>query len=251
MPDSPLAALMTFSAKLVRVSENRLGKKLSRVGKETTVSARRNQARRCAVEMYIPETSVGHRQCSRTSTILSLDNLITTELHTVRQCIQLVLWHADLGVCQAPQRYNGLTTVTTNNGYRCLSGVLGRSDLGDESLGTDDVKSGHTEELLGVEDVGGLEDLGGDGDGAVDGVGDDEDVGLGAVLGYALDEVADDTGVDLEEVVTGHARLACRNSLSGRAWRYWRIVHIRGIPAGMTTMSAPVKAPFMPSSLGR
>lgn len=48
----------------------------------------------------------------------------------------------------------------------------------------------------------------GDGDGRVDGVGDDEDKGLGAVLGDGLGEVAHDTGVDVEEVVAGHSRLA-------------------------------------------
>ena len=40
------------------------------------------------------------------------------------------------------------------------------------------------------------------------GVGDDEDVGVGGVLGGGLGEVADDGGVGVEQVVTGHAGLA-------------------------------------------
>ena len=39
-------------------------------------------------------------------------------------------------------------------------------------------------------------------------VGDDEDVGLGGVLSGGLGEVANDRGVSVEEVITGHARLA-------------------------------------------
>lgn len=88
-------------------------------------------------------------------------------------------------------------------------GVLGAGDLGDEGLGADDVEGGDTEEALGVEDTLGLKDLGGDGDGGVDGVGDDEDEGLGGDIGDDLDEALDDTGVDVEEIITGHSWLAC------------------------------------------
>jgi hypothetical protein len=72
--------------------------------------------------------------------------------------------------------------------------------LGDEAGGADDVEGGHAEELLGVVDTLALEDLGCDRDGAVDGVGDDEDVGVGAVVGGVFGEVADDGGVGVEEV---------------------------------------------------
>lgn len=40
-----------------------------------------------------------------------------------------------------------------------------------------------------------------------DGVGDDQNEGLGGELGNALDEIPDNAGVDLEQVITGHARL--------------------------------------------
>jgi hypothetical protein len=62
--------------------------------------------------------------------------------------------------------------------------------------------------LLGVVGASLLEDLGGDRDGRVDRVRDDEDGGLGAVVGDALGEVADDRGVGVEEVVARHAGLA-------------------------------------------
>jgi hypothetical protein len=99
--------------------------------------------------------------------------------------------------------------VTTDDGDGGLAGVGLASDLGNEGLCADNIECGDTEQLLGVELAGGLEDLGGDGNSAVDGVGDDEDKGVGAVFGNTLHEVSDNAGVDLEQVVTGHARLAC------------------------------------------
>jgi hypothetical protein len=44
--------------------------------------------------------------------------------------------------------------------------------------------------------------------GCADRVGDDQDVGLGGVLSSGFGEIADDGGVGVEEVVTGHAGLA-------------------------------------------
>jgi hypothetical protein len=103
----------------------------------------------------------------------------------------------------------GMLTLATNDGDVEVCGVLLASDLSNEGLGTDDVECGDTEQLLGVKDTSSLEDLGGDGYCGVDGVGNDEDVCLGAVLGDALDKALDDTGVDLEQVVTAHTGLAC------------------------------------------
>jgi len=116
--------------------------------------------------------------------------------------------------------------MSSNYGDVQLRWVLLASDLGNEGLGADDIEGGDTEELLGVEDTGLLQHLGGDGYRRVDGVGDDENVCLGAVLGDTLDETLDNAGVDLEEVVTGHAGLAlvvsvcwtesgCRRALTG------------------------------------
>jgi hypothetical protein len=39
-------------------------------------------------------------------------------------------------------------------------------------------------------------------------VGDDQNVGLGGVLSSGLGQIADDGGIGVEEVVTGHAGLA-------------------------------------------
>jgi hypothetical protein len=103
---------------------------------------------------------------------------------------------------------NSVTRVSTNNRDGGLRGVLLATPFLDESLGTHNIQSGDTEETLGFENTGSLEDLGGNGDGGVDGIGNDEHKSLGAELCNALDQSLDDTGVDLEEVVTGHSRLA-------------------------------------------
>ena len=92
-----------------------------------------------------------------------------------------------------------------------LLGLSLASDASDEGLGADDVEGGDAEQALGVEDVLGLEHLGGDGDGRVDGVGDDQDEGLGGNLGGSLDQALDNASIDIEEIVTGHARLAWGN----------------------------------------
>lgn len=98
--------------------------------------------------------------------------------------------------------------MTTDDGDGSLGGVGKLRELLSEGLGTDNVQSGHTEQALGVEDTSGLEDLGGNRDGGVDGVGDDQGEGLGGELGDTLDQVTHNTGVDLEEVITGHVGLA-------------------------------------------
>ena len=120
-----------------------------------------------------------------------------------------------------------------------------------ESLGTNNVKGGDTEQTLGVENTGVLEDLGGNGDGGVDGVGDDKDESLGAVLGDTLDQITDNAGVDLEKVITGHTGLTFFIGQFGSSNCVIFGLDLRGIPAGMTTTSAPVRAFLRPSSLGR
>ena len=49
---------------------------------------------------------------------------------------------------------------------------------------------------------------GGNRDGRVDRVRDNEDKGIGGIVGNALDCACDDASVDLEQIITGHARLA-------------------------------------------
>jgi hypothetical protein len=88
-----------------------------------------------------------------------------------------------------------------------LRGVLLARKLRNKRLSTNDVQSGDTEESLRVECVVCLENLGSDGDGRVHRVGDDEDASLGAKLGTSGSQVSDDTGVNLEEIISGHSRL--------------------------------------------
>lgn len=111
-------------------------------------------------------TSEGHGEGSGTSAILGLDDLVTTKLNTVDE---LVTGSAvEVGVVGLGEEGNdGDTRVTTDNGDDLVGGV-GVLELGDEARSTDDVKSGDTEETLGVVDTLGLVDLGDDGDGRVD-----------------------------------------------------------------------------------
>jgi hypothetical protein len=200
------------------------------------------------------EASVSHGEGGGSGTVLGLDDLVTTELNTVGESVELVLGNIDSRLGLAEERDDGLAGVTANDGNDGLRRVLLASDALDESLGANDVKSGDTEKLLGVELAGLLEDLSGNGDGAVDGVGNDEDKGLRAVLDNTLDQALHDASVDLEKIITGHARLAYVYMLSSCSCLRWDTMMagaLRGMPAGMTTMSAPEKAFFMPSSAGR
>jgi hypothetical protein len=154
------------------------------------------------------EAGVSHGEGGGTSAILGLDDLVATELNTVDESIVLVVGDSDGGRDLAEEGHNGLARVSTDNGDGQLLRLGLASDLGHKGLGADNVKSGDTEEALGVEDVLGLENLGRDGHGGVDRVGDDEDEGLGGDLSSNLDEALDNAGVDLEQVITGHAGLA-------------------------------------------
>lgn len=142
-------------------------------------------------------TGHGHGQSSRASTALGLDDLVTTELDALDVLVELSALEVVARLRE--EGHNGGTRVATDDN-NVLRGGVGALELRDEARGTDNVKSGDTEESLGVVDALGLEDLCGDGDGRVDGVGDDEEVGVGAVLGAGLGQVADNRGVGVEEV---------------------------------------------------
>ena len=101
---------------------------------------------------------------------------------------------------------NGDTRVTTDDGDLLIGGI-GALDLGNEARSPDDIEGGDTKEALGVVDALGLEDLGGDRNSGVYGVGDDEEVGIGGVLGSSLGQIADNGCVGVEQVITGHSRL--------------------------------------------
>jgi hypothetical protein len=203
----------------------------------------------------LPVTCISHREGSRSKTILGLDDLITTKLNPVDESIVLVIGNGDGGLDLAEKGYNGVAGVTANDGDGELLGIGFAGNLSNEGLSTDDIEGGDTEEALGVENALGLEDLGGDGDGRVDGVRDNEDESVGGNLGSNLNKALDDTGVDVEKIVTGHAGLTWKQPSSEFALA--DITHqglkryIRGMPAGMTMISASLKAALAPSSLGR
>lgn len=111
-------------------------------------------------------TSHSHGEGSRTSTILGLDHLITTELDAVDQVVELLA--GDIGVPRlGDQRNDGDAGVATDDGD-VLVGRVGFLDLGDEAGGADNVKGSDAEETLGVVDALALEYLGNDGNGGVD-----------------------------------------------------------------------------------
>jgi len=98
--------------------------------------------------------------------------------------------------------------MPTNDWDGGLARVLLANNLGNEGLSANNVKSSDTEQFLGVEDICALEDLGGNGDCGIYRIRNDENECLRSVLCSALDETLDNTCIDLEEIVTGHARLA-------------------------------------------
>ena len=164
----------------------------------------------------LPETSIGHGQSGGTSTVLGLDNLVTTELNSVHESIVLVVRDLNGRRGLADEGDNGLARVSTNDGDVQLLGVGLANNLSDEGLSTNDVESGDTKETLRVEDALGLENLGSNGNGRVDGVGDDEDESLGGNLGSDLDETLNDASIDVKEIVAGHTRLAYAGEVVSR-----------------------------------
>jgi hypothetical protein len=110
-------------------------------------------------------TSHGHGEGGRTSTILGLDNLVTTELDAVDVAVELLALEVVAGLRQ--EGNDGCAGVATDDGD-VLAGGVGALQLGDEAGSADNIESGNTKEALGVVDTLGLEDLGGDGDGGVD-----------------------------------------------------------------------------------
>jgi len=151
---------------------------------------------------------VGHGESSRSGTVLGLDDLVTTELDAVDQLLVLLTRLDGRSLGDLGEEGNDSDTgVATDDGDVDLGGS-NASDAGEESVGAGDVEGGDTEQALGVVDASALEDLSNDGDSGVDGVRDDEEVSLWRNLGGRLGEVTDDGRVGVEQVVTGHSRLA-------------------------------------------
>lgn len=142
-------------------------------------------------------TSIGHRQSSRSRTLLGIDNFVTTELDSL--CESITGLTHDLGVFLREKRDNGMARVTASNGD-IVVGWVRALELGDEAGGTNDVEGGHTEETLGVVNTPGLENLRYDGHGAVDRVGDNQQVGPRGVLSSSLSQITDNRGIGVEKI---------------------------------------------------
>jgi len=139
--------------------------------------------------------------------------------------------------------------VATNYGDNGFRWVLLASDILHEGFGSNDVQSSDTEKALWVEFASLLHDFRSDGDSGVDWVRDNQDESLGAIIRDALNKITDDACIDFEEIIAGHAWLSY-SPISFAPFTMCR-VHQLGIPAGMSTTSAPVKAFFNPSSAGK
>ena len=142
-------------------------------------------------------TSHCHGQGGAACAALGLHNLVAAKLHALDVVSQCLAFEAVARL--AEQWYDSLAGVSTDN-HDALVGWVGTLVLRDESRGADDIKSSHTEQLLGVVDALALEDFGGDWDGAVDWIGNDEDVGVRAVVCAGFRKVADNGGVCVEQI---------------------------------------------------
>ena len=128
--------------------------------------------------------------------------------HTVDQRVKLVTGNVDLRIRLAEQRDDSVAGVATNNRDFSVCRDFRAGQGGDKGLGANDIEGGDAKKSVRVEHASLLEHLGGNRDGRVDRVRDNEDKGIGGIVGNALDCACDDASVDLEQIITGHARLA-------------------------------------------
>lgn len=142
-------------------------------------------------------TGVSHRQGRASSTILGLDDLVTTELDAVNELsVDLARDGLAVGIL-GEEGDDGRAAVATDDGDGSLRG-LDSGDTGEEAGGTDDIEGGDAEEVAGLEDASLFESSGNDGDGGVDGVGDDEDVSIWRHAADGGGEVTNDGCVGLK-----------------------------------------------------
>ena len=189
-------------------------------------------------------TGHGHGEGGGTSAVLGLDDLVTTKLDAVDVAVELLARQVVAGLGQEGD--DGSTRVTTNNGDVLAGGVV-VLELGDEAGGTDDVEGGDTKEALGVVDALGLEDLSGDGDGRVD--------LRQSVHGFYKCRIIVRTGLEMMRML---ASGACSAAALARSRTMEALVlkrssrvmpGLRGTPAGMTTISAPLRASARPEGV--
>jgi hypothetical protein len=87
------------------------------------------------------ETSVGHGEGGRASTVLGLHDLVTTELDAVDESVVLVVGNGSRGLNLAEKGNDGLAGVAANDGDGQILGLLLAGDAGDEGLSTDDIEA--------------------------------------------------------------------------------------------------------------
>ena len=146
-------------------------------------------------------TRVRHREGSASSTILCLDDLVTTKLDAVHELVVGLAGNILAKVGLGKEGDDRGSAVATNDGDNSLR-RLGALDTSKETGGADNIKGGDTEETTRVENTGLLESGGDDGDGGVNRVGDDKDVGFGCDAANCGSEVADNGCVGLVILVS-------------------------------------------------
>ena len=151
---------------------------------------------------------VGHGEGGRAGTSLGLDDFGSRVLNTGGHGGRVRHGHGGSGLRQ--ERKDGSSGVSTDDRYVDVGDVQAAL-LGDKGVCADNIERGNTHDLPRVVASSLLHDLSGNRDSRVDWVGNDVDDGVRAVRSDALDKALDDTGVDVEEIVAGHARLS-RNS---------------------------------------
>ena len=147
-----------------------------------------------------------HGKSGGTSSILSLHDLITTELDAVSQVLHILL--GELGAGDLGQKgQDGGACVTADHsdvGVVHIHALV----LRHEGVGTNHIQGGDTEQLSGVVYTVLLQGLGEDGHGGVNRVTDDQEHSIRAGLGTSLGKALDNTGIGVEQIVSGHSRLS-------------------------------------------
>mmetsp|Transcript_14046 Transcript_14046/g.30414 ORF Transcript_14046/g.30414 Transcript_14046/m.30414 type:complete len:310 (-) Transcript_14046:238-1167(-) len=151
-------------------------------------------------------SGVGHGQSGRALASLGLHNLSATVLSPLGQSVQLLSTQGNLGCCLREQRQNGDASMATNHRH-VHGGNIQALLLGVEGLRTHHIQGGNTQNLALVIDTHLLQGLGSDGNSGIDGVGNNVQHSPRAVLAASSNQVPYNASVDLEQIITGHARL--------------------------------------------
>jgi len=91
-------------------------------------------------------TCKGHREGGRTSTVLGLDDLITTVLNSVSKGVDLLLGQGSVTWDLGQNRNDGHTRVTSNDSNAGRLGVNRGNDLRDESGRANNIQGADTKE---------------------------------------------------------------------------------------------------------